>query len=238
MARLARYKESRGSAANPDATSVSISPAASARAGRCVRQRADAAQRDQPGEAHQRPADVIIEFGEPSGRPVDPSQLPDPVRVRGRQPEPPPERRGLVSERLGLGVPPGEAGQETTVDQHPPALERVPAGLRDGRHPFDVDRHQGDLSGLEAVGDKPLMRAEQQVLVVEPGGDVEHRPSRRHPVVQEVRPPQGELAGDQGRAQGLGVPGLFQPVSPPRRWRGGSRPARPAASRWRWPTGR
>ena len=49
------------------------------------------------------------------------------------------------------------------------------------------------------------MRAEQQILVAETGGDVEHRQSGRQPFVQEARAAQGELPGDQGRAQGLGV---------------------------------
>jgi hypothetical protein len=61
------------------------------------------------------------------------------------------------------------------------------------------------VAAESAVRDQPLMRAEQQVLVAETGGDVEHRESGRQPFVQEARAPQGELPGDQGRAQRLGV---------------------------------
>ena len=106
---------------------------------------------------------------------------------------------------FGLAVPPGEAGGQAPVDQHPPALQRVAARLRDGGQLLDVGRRQAERAGLEAVGHQPLVRAEAQVLVSQAGSDVEHGASGRQPLIQEVRAAQRELPGDQGRAQGFGI---------------------------------
>ena len=178
-------------------------------AGRRAGQGAHAAQRDQTRKARHRMLDVVLEFGQSSRGPVNAAELPDPIGVCRRQAEAASQGRRLVCQFLGLVGPPGEDGQQPPVDQHPPALQRIAACLADRRHLLHIGCGQADRAELVAVGHQPLVRAEAQILIAEAGGDVEYGRAGRQSLVQEVGTPQGELPGDQGRAQRFGVIGLF-----------------------------
>lgn len=76
-----------------------------------------------------------------------------------------------MGQSLGLIIAPGEAGQQTEIDQHPPSLQRVSACFGDHSHPLDIGPHEVERTRLVAVWHQPLMRPELQVLVVQAGGD-------------------------------------------------------------------